>query len=55
MLARADLHGEPLMRTFLSIYLAAMAVYTAYCCAHGPPYRDAYGAIVHAAWVMATR
>jgi hypothetical protein len=38
------------MTKFLAIYFAAMTAYTAWCCAYGPPYRDAYGAIVHAAW-----
>ncbi len=35
-----------------SVLWTALIAYTAYCAAYGPPYHDAYGAIVHAAWTM---
>lgn len=36
-------------------FVAIVVAYTSYCCAYGPPYNDAYGHIIHAAYVMATR
>lgn len=43
------------MKTSLSLLTLALAAYTAWCCLYGPPYNDAYGKIVHAAYVMAIK
>ena len=37
------------MKAFAA-FLLIVAAYTAWCAAYGPPYRDAYGLMVHAAW-----
>lgn len=33
-----------------AIYSAAMGAYTIYCALNGPPYHDAYGLIIRAAY-----
>jgi hypothetical protein len=42
------------MKTFLTIYTSVMIMYTCYCAAFGPPYNDAYGRLVHAAYCMSS-
>lgn len=41
----------PYLAWFGIVYFSAMTAYTVYCAAYGPPYRDAYGLIVRAAWL----
>lgn len=44
--------NERLMSWYAAAFAAAWISYTAYCAAYGPPYNDAYGKIIHAAWQM---
>lgn len=38
-----------------AIFFVVVTAYTSWCAAYGPPYDDAYGKLVHAAWMMATK
>ncbi len=38
------------MNTFGYLFTVVIVTYTSWCCLYGPPYNDAYGKIVHAAY-----
>ena len=40
------------MKYIFSLAAIALVAYTAWCGAYGPPYDDAYGKLVHAAYMM---
>ena len=39
------------MKAF-ALFATIAGSYTAWCAAYGPPYNDAYGKLVHSAWLM---
>jgi len=49
-----QLWGGPMNRGLAAIGIAMLA-YTAFVAVYGPLWRDAYGGLVHAAFVLATR